>query len=261
MAETTEVTGSVLYSEEVSADTLNNIAVDLGCSELSKAFVEGGTYTVDELNQLTADLVSKGILNIGNRCKVSLSGNTISVASGVCVFGDGSKARLTSSKSVNFIEGSTNYVYLAKKDNKISLVNTVTQLTTEYEDYVKLAEISSDGVVSDKRTYAISKTAYASNVITELVWEVPSHRVESPPSAEFIVAPERANYIIVKPRHDDYSGHFIALPLTEGQTVSVKFESRSFYYITLNGGVIGISISYNGRTGNPSGYSETFYVV
>lgn len=156
-----------LYNQEVTAEDLNNIAVDLGLSDYSY-FTENSPYAVSALNQITMDLTGKGILQIGNMCKVTTAENSAVVLNGVCVFETGAKTRISGTKSVSLIPGSTNYIYFLNdhSNNRISLVSSLSEPVSG--DYVMLAEISSDGTVTDRREYSISKTTIGTNLSIEM---------------------------------------------------------------------------------------------
>ena len=99
------------YTNMVTADDLNNIAVDLGIPDYSRFPEEPPQSAVSALNAITMDLTSKGILQIGSCMNVSVSDNVITVADGVCVMDNGAKKRLTEPVNLPCIEGGTNYVY------------------------------------------------------------------------------------------------------------------------------------------------------
>ena len=151
------------YTNMVSAEDLNNIAVDLGCAEFANsenAFADGQEYTVDALNRITSSLVTAGVLLTGSRCKPTISDGTISIADGICVFANGAKKRLTSPETVSFIEGGINYVYFlnnTSNGNKISLVNSLAE--PKEGDAMMLAEVSEDGILTDRRKFSKANCA------------------------------------------------------------------------------------------------------
>lgn len=174
-----------LYSEEtengttneVSAETLNQIAVDLGCVEFAEgdnAFVEGTEYTIDALNRITSSLVTAGILLIGERCAVSWdsTNNKILIKDGVCVFSSGAKLRIESGKvlTLDLVEGGTNYVYALHNPNTntISIVASLTEADAA-SDYVPLAQIDENRNVTDRRQYAKTNCIIKSDACIETV--------------------------------------------------------------------------------------------
>ena len=152
---------SFLYGQVVTAEELNNIAIDLGYPDYSHFPENPPESAVSALNQITADLTSEGILMTGNRCKVSMSDNTITVQDGVCVFRNGAKKRIDEGEvvSIQYIEGGTNYVYFLNNisGNKIELINSLESPKTS-DDYVILATIE-DKKVIDSRKISTSKVA------------------------------------------------------------------------------------------------------
>lgn len=162
---------SFLNNQEVTAEDLNNIAIDLGYADYSHFPEDPPQSAVSALNQITGDLTGAGILMIGNRCKVSISGNTISVQDGVCVFANGAKKRINpgESVSVSYIDGGTNYVYLRNDmaGNKIELINSL-EAPTATDDYVMLATIKNKKLI-DKRKLSTSKVAdFGSHPVMEV---------------------------------------------------------------------------------------------
>ncbi len=143
---------TVMYNEEVTAETLNNIAIDLGATTFSY-FSDDSTYAVDELNRITADLIGKGVLLTGNKCRVEFHDGTIHVLDGVIVFENGAKIRVTENKSFEALPG-TSYIYALNDvlNNTASLICSDTA-PDETSDHVKLAEVT-DGEVT--QYYAVS---------------------------------------------------------------------------------------------------------
>ena len=164
---------SFFNNQEVTAEDLNNIAIDLGFADYSHFPENPPQSAVSALNQITADLTSEGILQIGNKCAVSIEGNTIIVQDGVCVFANGAKKRIENAISVEFIEGGTNYVYLFNDiaGNKIELVDSLTEPISG--DFVMLAMITQNRIVYDKRGLSVSKVGAGSNLVTNFSVNIP----------------------------------------------------------------------------------------
>jgi len=143
----------ILDNQEVTTEILNNIAIDLGATDFS-AF-DSTPFGVDRLNQITSELVTSGILLSGEKCAVTASESKVNIATGIIVFENGAKIRLTEPVSFDLIVNT--YIY-ALND---TATNTAQILATEAEpvdgDFVMLAFIGEDGTVTDKRGFAMSK--------------------------------------------------------------------------------------------------------
>lgn len=71
----------VFFNDQlVTANDLNQIAVDLGAADYTHFPETPPQSAVSALNQITSDLTTAGILQIGNQCAVGISENTIVVA-------------------------------------------------------------------------------------------------------------------------------------------------------------------------------------
>lgn len=262
------------YTNLVTAEDLNNIAIDLGASDFS-AFEENGTpLAVDKLNEITKDLTSKGILHIGNCCKVSISDNIITVADGVCVFENGAKKRITESDplQIQFIDdGNTNYVYMQNDigANQIRLVNSTTNPSeAEAVDYVMLAEISKDKVLTDRRYWAISKVGQGKNTVTT---------IDS--TFEFMPADPLGNYRYNTYEYSiEHTGNFLILvgveentaatssayPLQEGKEITIYhlLSYNCYVSFTKEGGLLRVKTwKVKNFTYSPSYYRLVFRIV
>lgn len=152
-----ESRGDGTYTNEVTAETLNDIMTDLGFGEFANGdfkFEDNKEYSVDALNNITKALVTRGILQYGSKCMPSISGATVSVADGICVFDNGAKIKFNEPKTVDIHTGNTNYVYFLNDSNtnRITLVNSLTEPTEG--DFVMIAVISENGVLTDRRKYS-----------------------------------------------------------------------------------------------------------
>ena len=174
MADT--ITTTFSDNTEVTAENLNNIAIDLGKADFA-VFSADEKFGNDALNQITADLVSSGILNLNDRCKCTLTedGSQIIVATGVAVFGDGSKIRVTSPQTLDIIDGGTNYVYF-KNDTisgRVTLENSLTEPDTTTGYNIMLCTVT-DSVLTNVRPFSearvdLSTTAYDNVSLNETV--------------------------------------------------------------------------------------------
>ncbi len=269
------------YTNQVTAEDLNNIAKDLGASEFS-AFKEDGTpFAVESLNGITQALTSKGILLIGSCCAVSISDSIITVADGVCVFDNGAKKRITEPQTLTFIEGSHNYVYLLNNvtANQIQLITSTTDPAESEEpiDYVMLAEISMGKVVVDRRYWSISKVGSGVNIVQEYTMEFvfkPTYYNKNTETYEtrfthtIIDIPYGANFIVFNDTFisDDVP---IAIPLIEGEEVNFYFDvgygiDEKFIFKKEKGNLDIITYQTNGNKSNSVATlyrTLTFWVV
>lgn len=175
----------------ITAEDLSNICVDLGATEYTDFSTLTPPLAVNELNKITMDLVSKGILLTLNRCQVTCEGDVITVAEGVCVFENGAKIRLTEPKTISKMASGATYVYFFNNvaESKAGLY-AASEPPTE-GDFVLLALVSAGGVVTDKREYARGKSTYAQNqeyrITKKFVFSTGSGSINNP-------APEPAKY-------------------------------------------------------------------
>jgi len=156
------------YNQSIGGDDLNNIAKDLGAVDFS-TFSDNGTYAVDKLNGITKDLVSSGVLNKWDLCKVTYSSGTVSIAKGVVVMPSGAKQRF---ESITTVMGVTPpcYVYVSED----SAYNTQLCVKDEIDatTYVRLAYIDENGNVSQLATLCQSKIA-GNTASTPVTYTVP----------------------------------------------------------------------------------------
>lgn len=152
---------SILYNQEVTADILNNIAVDLGNTSFNGFGTE--KFGADELNKITADLVSSGILISDEKCKAVFSNENIVIQPGIIVFANGAKKKIT--EAVSFPVQSDTYIYAL---NKVSagtceLVMSVTNPNTDEEvkslDFVPICAVDSEKKIIDMRTFSDANVA------------------------------------------------------------------------------------------------------
>ncbi len=157
----------------VTAEDLNNIAVDLGDTTFS-AFSDE-KFGVDKLNEITADIVGKGVLNIGSKCEVIVNEGAVYIQPGVIVFESGAKIRITEPLEVPSEASVYIYAYNDTVTGKASI-----QTSSGYPssgDYVMLAR-HAGGTITDLRQYSVAKTTLSADVENTIVEQeviVPTH--------------------------------------------------------------------------------------
>lgn len=149
----------------ITVDDLNNIAVDLGDTTFS-AF-SGEKFGVDKLNEITADLVGKGILNIGNKCMPVLDGGVVYIQTGVIVFESGAKIRITLPVMVAAAIGDYIYAFNDVTTGRASIQTSAGYPTSG--DYVMLAQRNAGASVTDLRQYSVAKTTLSADVENNIV--------------------------------------------------------------------------------------------
>lgn len=144
---------TILDNQEVNAQTLNDIAIDLGHTSFN-GFGEN-KFGADELNGITSALVSSGILSSDNKCKPYISGGKVYISTGTIVFANGAKKKITETVELDMITNS--YIY-ALNDTAHNICKIlVSETAPADDDFVTLCEISADGTLIDKRVVAKAK--------------------------------------------------------------------------------------------------------
>lgn len=164
-----------LDNQTVTADDLNSIAIDLGVADYSRFPETPPQSAVSALNQITSDIVGKGVLSILNKCNVTVSENVATINTGVIVFENGAKKRITTARNIDLISGVDNYIYALNDiaNNTIKLVISKVLPTTG--DFVNIAKITADKTVVPMRDWSKSKVdlpakqRYYRNGITDYI--------------------------------------------------------------------------------------------
>lgn len=149
-----------LDNKSYGANELNAIGDDLMALE-STTFTDGVDYGVEDLNEITANLINKGVFkSVESGCLPAVIDTNVKIQSGLVVFGNGAKARIdTDGVVLPFTAGIVNYVYLIcdTTTNTVEAKCETTEPTTG--DFVMIGEVSSAGVMTDKRQFAYMKNA------------------------------------------------------------------------------------------------------
>lgn len=139
-------TASILDNQDVTADILNNIAVDLGATDFNY-FQDNTSYAVDKLNEITKALTGPGVLRVGNMCKVTKNNNTVYVSDGVIVFENGVKITISVPQQLTITPGVINYIYAINDITNNRAYLYVTQ-SKQSGDCVWLATVLANGEYS-----------------------------------------------------------------------------------------------------------------
>ncbi len=145
---------TILDNQEVNAQTLNDIAIDLGHTSFN-GFGEN-KFGADELNGITSALVSSGILSSDNKCKPYISGGKVYISTGTMVFANGAKKKISEVPvEVDLIANSYIYALNDTAHNVCKII--VSEEAPADGDFVNLCEIAADGTLIDKRMIAKAK--------------------------------------------------------------------------------------------------------
>lgn len=152
----------------ITASELNNIAADLGETTFSN-YNDSQTYNIDNLNDITAAIVTKGILSRFDRCACSLIGTVLTIKTGIIVFESGAKIRITSNKIINIPDSTNKYFVFAHRDATTGAATIQVQTALpDSGDIVELCEIDG-GILTDKRIQAVSKCALTADGISRKI--------------------------------------------------------------------------------------------
>ena len=159
----------VYYNQEVTAEMLNGMAADLGHTSFNGFGDE--KFGANELNKITGDLVSAGVLISGNMCRVIKDDNgNIILQTGVIVFANGAKMEITSPVTIDADVGTVIYALNDTLQGKCS-IEVAESYPTE-GDFVKLCRVNADGSLMDNRTVAKAKMElYTGNTQKDFILE------------------------------------------------------------------------------------------
>ena len=153
----TTIKNNIADNQQISAETLNNIATDIGKPDFS-TFSDSEPFAVDMLNSITAELAGKGIIpDLKNEFSVTISEGKIVVSEGVGIFENGMKARLEAPVTLDFNGEGFLYIKYDAFANRITL--NLAEDEEEGEFILNLAQITADGKIIDKRSFSQGKCA------------------------------------------------------------------------------------------------------
>ena len=244
---------SILYNQEVTADILNNIAVDLGNTSFNGFGTE--KFGADELNKITADLVSSGILISDEKCKAVFSNENIIIQPGIIVFANGAKKKIT--EAVSFPAQANTYIYAL---NKVSagtceLIMSVTNPNEDEEvkslDYVTICGVDSNKKIIDMRTFSSAKVAIPTeNQYHEVEVELYFIAAEADVVRATIDTGHPYRYVITEKVDGGYP---VAAELYDGESTKwLKTPNSSYEKVSLkrNGTKIEIYTTHTGSGGS-----------
>ena len=159
---------SIEYNSEVTANDLNDIAVDLGAVTFS-TFQNAVPYAVSQLNDITAALVTKGILlsDSGNMCEAIAQNNNVYIQPGTIVFANGAKMKIAEAVAVEKINNTYIYAILNTTTNTSQII--VSENQPSVGDYVMLAKVNDVGTMMDMRTFSKAHVPLPTEILSTVI--------------------------------------------------------------------------------------------
>ena len=139
------------YDEMVTAQSLNEIAVDLGVGDFS-VFSDNTPYAVGKLNEITQSLVGSGISSALDMFEITVNSENIVIGTGIAFFASGKKLKLTMPVTLSFMAGEL-YLYEELSTGKVSI--NIGELPLD--NYIHIATINEDATYTDRRMIAKAK--------------------------------------------------------------------------------------------------------
>lgn len=258
------MSSTFLYDSVVTGEDLDNIYVDLGQSiEYFADYEHNSTsIAISDLNNITADLTSKGVLQIGGELEVATNTDekTFAIKDGVCVFSDGCKYRRSVDDADNtypYDTSASTYVYIERNatENTVTLCYGPSQPSTG--DFVMLAEITDKGVVNDTRGWSVGKSQNGVNKIVSVDWSIP--RLNGSELDELGILktsiPLNFNHVFIKgglSSNVQYHGAY----LEDGVRKMLRMDDYNYFYLTKNESMI--TIEFDTADFTPGGFDVTF---
>lgn len=221
----------IYYNADVTAADLNELATDLGSTDFS-VFKDNEAFGADKLNEITAHLVSKGILNRDDRCKPVIVEDKVNILSGIIVFNNGAKKVIKDVVSVDKVNNT--YVYalndtaagtckLVVSENNPETDENVTSL-----DYIPLAYIDENGALTDKRIFSTSSviTTTSNQYYKETITHKFNSEIEGEDVIKIIDVSFPFQYAWIKNYNTDDNQLVLLDDNVESEMISVGYRER-----------------------------------
>lgn len=142
------------------ASDVNAALAQLVTSGIADPFTDGVPYNASKLNGIIYAVSAAGVVpetDTACKCILNADAHTVRISAGTAFFADGSRITFDmEGETLPYTPGRKQYVYLlaAPEENRCYPVCSAAEPSG---DYVMLAEISADGTLTDRRTYAKGK--------------------------------------------------------------------------------------------------------
>ena len=234
---------TILDNQEVTAEVLNDIAIDLGATSFNGFGNE--KFGTNALNEITSALVSKGILNSDNKCMPVLGANTVTINTGTIVFDTGAKKKISEPVSVNLEPNTYIYALNDTVTNTCSIIVSSTEPTSG--DYVMLAAIDVDCNLTDKRSMATAKIAFSSAPgAIEVAAQTVEFKGGQHLSYTFDVGTEAFTYVLFP---SNYNGNHYVDVSSGNEVGKIYVDSNASVSFTKQGPSVVVTTAFNGSGG------------
>lgn len=249
----------IYYNAEVTSDDLNDLARDLGATSFN-GFDGVAKFGADELNKITAHLVSKGILNRDNLCKPVIIDDKVNIQSGIIVFNNGAKKVIKDVVSVDKVNNT--YIYALNDTNAGTCKIVVSENNPEMDenvmslDYIPIAFIDENGALTDKRIFSSAKVIIpvSNQYYEKTVTAIFNYKMSVDDVLATLHIEGPINYVWME-EYDSSSMEILALP--EGKKVgSIKVYSSSYLRFKRDG----TEVKVYGAS-NRTGYTEVTFTL
>ena len=168
-------TGKYFDNAVYGASDLNESLSRLVTSGVADVFADGVAYNATHLNEVITMNGSAGVVPTTVtelKCSINTEAQTVTIAAGTAFFNNGSSITVDAEGvTLPYADDCVNYVYVVS-DLSENRCYPMCSTQAPQGDFVMLAEISADGALTDKRTYARGKLpGYQSSFDTNLMYE------------------------------------------------------------------------------------------
>ncbi len=228
-------------NESYSAEDVNNITKRLVTKGIEDHFQDGVPYNLSDINEAGTHVYTEGVVpETVTTLKVTVDGESVFIHPGMAFFADGAVIEIEDGgHTLSKIPGAINYVYLKNDLVNANACYPVCSAEEPTGDFVLLAEISENGTVTDKRTYAKGKLpGYASNALStmKITENFSPQNLTETMERSFDIGNNNYRYLFVLTPRNHGSDYYVSLGVydfTDGSYVSFcgnQFSNPTSYH-------------------------------
>ena len=231
-------------------------------------FKDNVVYGANDINAVRTSVLTKGVVEeTAFSCKVLNHEDGVNIMPGQAIFGDGCRIAIDEEGVLKEITaGAVNYVYLFN-NTLAGICEVLTDTIYPTGDYVLLAEVDTEGNVSDKREFAQLKTAdvqrYAESFTAQLALSdtlesgsvigsvtLPKSgcslidfdiRIENDARTRVRLLPKDDNFAVWTPEVGVFSSGYVVETYAYGKYRNLRFE--------VSGNVMTVTLDYISKKG------------